>query len=79
MLEASCDPFHRYRHHPRATQNVPGIGADARRLIVARGVRSFAYSMLAVVLAVTLSDAGFSTPAIGALVSVSLAGDLCGT
>jgi hypothetical protein len=61
------------------TQNVAGIGADARRIIVARGLRSFAYGMLAVVLAATLSDAGFSAPAIGALVSVSLAGDLCGT
>lgn len=57
----------------------PVTRADARRILAARGLRSFAYGMLAVVLAVTLSDDGFSAPAIGALITVSLAGDLCGT
>ncbi len=52
---------------------------DVRLIIAARGVRSFAYGMVAVVLGVALSIAGFSATAIGVLITVSLAGDFCGT
>jgi MFS family permease len=58
---------------PRANQ------ADAWRIISARGLRSFAYGLLSVLLGVMLSAAGFSPVAIGALVTVSLAGDFLGT
>jgi MFS family permease len=51
----------------------------ARLLITARGLRSFAYSMLAVVLGLWLARGGLSPPAIGALITVSLLGDFCGT
>ena len=53
--------------------------ADARRIIIARGLRSFSYGLLAVVLAVWLSRGGVSAVAIGVLITVSLAGDFCGT
>ena len=52
---------------------------DARRLAAMRGLRQAAYGMLAIVLAVSLSDRGLSPAAIGALVTVSLAGDFVGT
>src|ERR1700686_2945073 len=54
-------------------------GADTRLLIAARGVRSFAYGILGVLLAVALSQRGLSPVAIGAIITVSLAGDFCGT
>ncbi len=44
-----------------------------------RGLRSFAYGMLAVLLAVTLNQTGFVPAAIGGLITVSLAGDVVGT
>jgi MFS family permease len=53
--------------------------ANAWRIILARGLRSFAYGLLSVLLGVTLSAAGFSPVAIGALITVSLAGDFLGT
>ena len=52
---------------------------DSPRLLVMRGLRSFAYGMLAVVLAVALSAEGLEPLAIGALITVSLVGDFCGT
>lgn len=52
---------------------------DARRIVIARGLRQFAYGQLAVVLAIALSREGFDTVAIGALVTVSLLGDFCAT
>ncbi len=52
---------------------------DVRLITTARGLRQFAYSMLGVVLAVSLTDEGLSPTAIGLLVSVSLAGDLLST
>jgi len=52
---------------------------DARLIITARGIRQCAYGQLAVVLAVALSRDGFSPFAIGALVTVSLLGDMFGT
>jgi MFS family permease len=55
------------------------MSADARVILTARGLRSFAYGLLAVVLGVWLARGGLSAPAIGALITVSLAGDFCGT
>jgi len=53
--------------------------ADARLIIAARGLRSFGYGLLAVLLGVALSAAGLTPVAIGALITVSLIGDFCGT
>ena len=58
---------------------LPGRPADAALIVASRGLRSFAYGMLAVLLAVALTAAGISPPAIGAIITVSLAGDFCGT
>jgi MFS family permease len=52
---------------------------DVRLIVTARGLRQFGYSMVAVVLAVTLSRQGVSPIGIGLIISVSLAGDLLGT
>lgn len=52
---------------------------DARLIIAARGLRSFGYGLLAVLLGVALSAAGLTPVAIGALITVSLVGDFCGT
>jgi MFS family permease len=52
---------------------------DAQLIVAARGLRSFAYGMLAVVLGVALARDGFSPVAIGSLITVSLVGDFCGT
>lgn len=52
---------------------------DAQLIVAARGLRSFAYGMLAVVLGVALARDGLSPVAIGSLITVSLVGDLCGT
>jgi MFS family permease len=53
--------------------------SDGQRIILMRGLRQGAYGMLGVALAVALTNEGFSPPAIGALVTVSLAGDFVGT
>jgi MFS family permease len=52
---------------------------DVRVITAARGLRQFAYGMLAVVLAVSLTQEGIAPTAVGLLVSVSLAGDLAST
>lgn len=52
---------------------------DASLLIIMRGLRQAAYGMLAVALAIALTRRGLSPAAIGALVTVSLAGDFMGT
>lgn len=52
---------------------------DAWLIVLMRGLRSFAYGMLAVLLAVTLNQAGFAPAAIGGVITVSLAGDVMGT
>jgi MFS family permease len=57
----------------------PTHQADVLRILVMRGLRSLAYGLLSVVLAVALANAGFSPVAIGVLVSVSLVGDMVGT
>src|SRR5438067_3669783 len=65
------------RHAPRA----PATRGtrDAALIIAARGLRSFGYGLLSVLLGVALSTAEFSPAAIGALITVSLVGDFCGT
>jgi len=52
---------------------------DVRLIIAARGLRQFAYGMVAVLLAITLTREGITPAGIGLLVSLSLAGDLVGT
>ncbi len=52
---------------------------DTRLMLVMRGLRSLAYGLLAVLLGVALAGEGFSPVAIGALITVSLAGDMVGT
>jgi len=62
------------------TPTVAHTGAtDARLIIAARGMRSFGYGLLAVLLGVALSAAGLTPVAVGALITVSLIGDFCGT
>jgi MFS family permease len=53
--------------------------SDAQLIVAARGLRSFAYGMLAVVLGVALAREGLPPVAIGSLIAVSLVGDFCGT
>ena len=65
------------RHATRAP--APRGTRDAALIITARGLRSFGYGLLSVLLGVALSSAGFSPAAIGALITVSLVGDFCGT
>jgi MFS family permease len=52
---------------------------DAWLIVLMRGLRSCAYGMLAVLLAVTLAQAGLAPAAIGGLITVSLTGDVVGT
>jgi MFS family permease len=69
------------RHSETNTVPVAAAGRvpDAWLIIGARGLRSFGYGLLAVLLGVALSRAGFSPAAIGVLITVSLAGDFCST
>jgi MFS family permease len=53
--------------------------ADAHFILIMRGVRSFAYGLLAVLLGVALTDEGLIPAAIGALITISLIGDMAGT
>src|SRR5262249_3358527 len=55
------------------------VVSDVRLVIPARGLRSFAYGMFAVAFGLWLAREGFSAVAIGALVTISLAGDFAGT
>jgi MFS family permease len=63
---------------PRAATARPQA-TDARLIIAARGLRSFGYGLIAVLLGLALNRAGLSPAAIGVLITVSLAGDFCGT
>jgi len=56
-----------------------GPARDAQLIIAARGLRSFAYGLLAVILGIALSRDGVAPAAIGVLITVSLAGDFCAT
>ena len=51
-----------------------GASADARRIVLARGMRGFADGMLSVLLASYLSDLGFSPAQIGLLITATLLG-----
>src|SRR5216683_6595751 len=51
---------------------------DARLILMMRGLRSFAYGLLAVILGVVLAGEGFSPASIGVLITVSLVGDMVG-
>ena len=52
---------------------------DARLVLTMRGLRSFSYGLLAVLLGVALTNAGIAPVAIGVLITVSLVGDFSGT
>lgn len=52
---------------------------DLRLVVAARGARAFAYGMLGVLLGVALSQRGLAPVTIGAIITVSLAGDFAGT
>lgn len=56
-----------------------GYSADAWRIVASRGLRQFAYGLLGVTLAVALTNSGFSPVAIGALITIALAGNFVGT
>jgi MFS family permease len=62
-----------------STTTVSPYAADTRLLLAARGVRAFAYGILGVLLGVALTQRGLSPVAIGAIITVSLAGDFFGT
>jgi MFS family permease len=53
--------------------------AAARLILPMRGLRQFAYGLLAVILGVVLAGEGFSPAAIGILITASLMGDMVGT
>jgi MFS family permease len=54
---------------------LPTLPSDARRLFASRALRLFAYGFLSVVLVLYLAAAGLSPGAIGALLTLTLAGD----
>ncbi|HEX8995522.1 MAG TPA: MFS transporter [Ktedonobacterales bacterium] len=63
-----------------SSSNAPTrASADTWRIVAARGLRQFAYGLLGVTLAVALTGYGFSPVAIGALLTIGLAGDFCAT
>lgn len=53
--------------------------ATTRLILLMRGLRQFAYGLLAVILGIVLADEGFSPASIGVLITVSLIGDMAGT
>jgi len=52
---------------------------DVQLILVMRGLRALAYGLLAVILGVVLVGEGFSPATIGALITLSLVGDMVGT
>jgi MFS family permease len=64
---------------PGASEESSRPRADTQRITAMRGLRQVAYGMMAIVLAIVLTQDGLSPTAIGLLVSFSLAGDLIGT
>ena len=52
----------------------PDAGADAPRLVVARGLRGFADGMVSILLASYLTDLGFSAGEVGVLITGTLLG-----
>src|SRR6266700_2180659 len=63
----------------RGRAQTPEHLRDTRLILVMRGLRSLAYGLLAVLLGVALAGEGFTPVAIGALITVSLVGDMVGT
>ncbi|MDE3230872.1 MAG: MFS transporter [Chloroflexota bacterium] len=53
--------------------------ADGWRIVASRGLRQFAYGLMGVTLALALLADGYSAVAIGALITIGLAGDFCAT
>ena len=53
----------------------PWLSRDVLLVLSARGVRTFAYGYLSVLLAIYLVDVGYSTVAIGGIFAAALAGD----
>lgn len=72
-------PFDKGTDHKRLLADERRHQQDARLIVLMRGLRSFSYGLLAVLLSVALSSAGFSPVAIGILITVSLLGDFVGT
>jgi MFS family permease len=72
-------PFDPGIDHERLLAEKRGNQRDARLIVLMRGLRSFSYGLLAVLLSIALSRAGFSPVAIGILITVSLIGDFVGT
>lgn len=72
-------PFDPGTDHERLLAEKRGHQRDARLIVLMRGLRSFSYGLLAVLLSVALSRTGFSPVAIGILITVSLIGDFVGT
>jgi MFS family permease len=66
------------RARPKVGDDSPD-GSDTALIIAARGVRAFAYGLLAVLLGVALSRRGLSPVGIGAIITVSLVGDFFST
>lgn len=57
----------------------PDASSDGALILAARGLRSFGYGLLAILLGVALSADGLSPAGVGAIITVSLAGDFCST
>lgn len=67
-------------HHPTVEQHPQQANiADARRIVLLRGLRQLAYGCLAVLSGVALAVEEFSPFAIGTLITLSLVGDVAGT
>ena len=64
---------------PASEHETQGSQADRQGIVLMRGLRSFAYGLLAVLLPVALARSGETPAAIGTLITVSLLGDFIGT
>ena len=64
---------------PHEEPNVSALRKDIWLITLSRGLRSFAYGVLAVLFGLTLLAEGLSATQIGALLAVSLVGDFLGT
>src|SRR2546427_8272099 len=73
--ESATSPVEAERERAQAYERL----RDIRLILVMRGLRSLAYGLLAVLLGVALAGEGFTPVAIGALITVSLVGDMVGT
>ncbi|HEX8730594.1 MAG TPA: hypothetical protein VF725_00930, partial [Ktedonobacterales bacterium] len=65
---------------PSEADTPDGAGrADGWRIVASRGLRQFAYGLMGVTLALALLADGYTAVAIGALITIGLAGDFCAT